>query len=115
MNWSYLQIFIQSMGVEALIIGFYFYFFKKQNPLKPMAFVFMINACTHPVVVFIIMKTGTYLTSIMIAETFAWLSEAAAYKKKLFKSWKEALLLSLLANLVSWQIGPWVTLWVLGL
>lgn len=114
MNWSYLQIFIQSMGMEALIIGLYFYFFKKQRPFKLMAFVFMLNACTHPVVVFIIMKSGVYLHSILVAETFAWLSEAFIYKKKISKSWFEVIVLSLVANLVSWQMGPWVTLWVLG-
>lgn len=102
------------MGLEALVIGLYFYFFKKKHPLKVMAFVFMLNACTHPVVVFVIMKTGVYLQSIIIAESFAWLSESVIYKKKLVNGWLEALALSLVANLMSWQLGPWVTLWVLG-
>ena len=115
MNWSYLQIFIQSMGVEALIIGLYFLFIKKRNPLKIMAFVFMLNACTHPIVVFIIMKTGIYIQAILIAETFAWMSEAFCYRKKIVNNYREALLLSLIANIISWQMGPWMTLFALNL
>lgn len=114
MNWSYAQIFIQSMGMEALLIGLYFYFFKKQSPFKVMPLVFMLNACTHPVVVFILMKKGVYLSAILIAESFAWLSEAVVYRQKISETWREALVLSFVANLVSWQMGPWVTLFVLG-
>lgn len=114
MNWSYFQIFTQSMGFEALIIGLYFYFFKKDKALKVMAFVFMLNACTHPVVVFLIMKKGIYIKSIMLAEAFAWLSESFIYKRKIFDNWIEALCVSLVANLVSWQMGPLLTLWLLG-
>jgi hypothetical protein len=56
------------------------------------------------------MKTGTYLTAILIAETFAWLSEGAFYHYKLMSnSWREPIILSLIANLASWQLGPMIT------
>ncbi len=99
------------MTIEALIVGGYFYWKKPESLYRALALVFMTNACTHSVVIFILMKTGTYLTAILIAESFAWLSESYIYRCKLLPNkWGEPLALSSIANLASWQLGPLLTL-----
>lgn len=103
------------MGLEVLIICAVLYFRGQKQLTRTGGLIFMTNACTHPIVVFVIMKSGVYLSSIFIAESFAWLFEAYIYRGKIVATWRQAIILSLVANLASWQLGPWITQWVLSI
>lgn len=108
---DYLFVFFQSMGLELLFIIFYFCL-RSLNLRNVPTTVLFTNACTHTTVIFILMRLGNYLESVLISEIFAFGAEAFIYKNTFLadKSWREAFLVSLLANLISWQLGPWFTL-----
>lgn len=70
----------------------------------------VINSITHPVVFFLIMNLSLpYLANILLAESFAVGVEAWLLTSYLRFRWPQALLASLLANLISWQIAPMLT------
>lgn len=103
---NYLYIFTQSCLLE---IPFYLIFIKRPK-LEKTAFVFAMNSMTHPIVFFGLMNLSmTFLQNILVAEAFAILSESFALNLLLKMDWKRAALASLLANLVSWQLGPVLT------
>lgn len=113
---SYLSIFLQSNLLELPI---YLSFFAQQKKLFRwpwvVLFVTMMNAVTHPVVFFGIMNLPlTYLQTILLAETFAIVAEAMLLKWLLKNHFAMCLLASLLANLLSWQLGPILTYLVFG-
>lgn len=99
----YLYIFAQSAGIEAL----YLYFVSKNKDFALKYFLF--NSLTHPIVVFYFLADGrfSYLSGIIYGESFAVISEAILLyfflEKKNFHQW---LGISLIANLISWQIAP---------
>lgn len=73
-------------------------------------FVTALNAITHPIVFFFIMNLKLpYLTNIMLAETFAVVAEGLLICWLLKTGTLRSLAVSLLANLVSWQLAPMLT------
>lgn len=73
-------------------------------------FVTVLNSVTHPLVFFGFMNLPLpYLANILLAETFAIAAEAAALNRFAGRSWKDALLTSTCANLLSWQLAPMLT------
>jgi hypothetical protein len=113
MNWHYLYVFFQSNGLEVLfLLGFYrFYQARDRLGGGDIALkVTLANTLTHPIVLFLILKGPfTYFWAIVIAESFAVLGETWLHQRYLNISWKKAFLGSLLANLISWQMGPILT------
>ncbi len=105
---TYLYVFLQSAGLEAI----YLRLVIRKRPEHLWKKVFLINSITHPLVVFGFMSDGwfTNISAIALAESFAVLSETALIKimfKNLTKS--QAFVLSLSANLISWQLAPYLT------
>jgi hypothetical protein len=113
LHLDYLFVFLQSMGSELLFILFIFWW-KVWDRKTVTPTVLLTNACTHTTVIFILMRSGNYLESVLISELFAFLAEAFVYRQTILRQqkWPVAYIVSLIANLISWQIGPWLTrLW----
>lgn len=111
---NYFFLFLQSNALELPVSLLFLY-----RTLKPsakwsftgaLAFVTCLNAVTHPIVFFFIMNLKmTYLFNILVAETFAILSEALCYRQMSGEKAGYCLLISLFANFLSWQISPMIT------
>lgn len=112
MSMIYLYIFLQSNLLE---VPFYYLLFRKNTRFSKVLFLTTaINSLTHPIVFFIIMNMeNSYLTNILLAETFAVVIEALFFYFVLRLTVKRALLGSLIANLVSWQFAPMITYFIL--
>jgi hypothetical protein len=83
---------------------------KKPGWSKVLLMVSLVNSMTHPWVVFFFVKgPWTYLEGILLAESFAIGSETLLYRYCLGLSLREAITGSLVANLISWQLGPVLT------
>jgi len=105
MTFHYVYVFIQSNLLEVLVLLplFGWSIGYKRTFLS----VTLVNATTHPLVFFGWMHLPlTYLQDILLAETFAIVSEALLYQRFLGIAIGRATLGSLLANLVSWQLAP---------
>lgn len=73
-------------------------------------FVTVLNSITHPLVFFGFMNLPLpYLANILLAETFAIGAEAWALHRFAERGWKDSLLTSAFANLLSWQLAPMLT------
>lgn len=108
MSLAYLYIFLQSNLLEVPV---YYLFFRKQKSLfQTLLLVTAINSLTHPVVFFVIMNFKlTYLTNILLAETFAIVAETLFLHKVCgFDGWN-SFRAAFYANLVSWQLAPMLT------
>ena len=108
MSLAYLYIFLQSNLLE---VPFYYLFFRKQkNFFQTLLLVTAINSLTHPIVFFVIMNFKlTYLTNILIAESFAILAETLFFYKVCgFEAWR-SFRAAFYANFVSWQLAPMLT------
>lgn len=110
---TYLFIFFQSNLLEWPI-----YLLRlKQQPAfhfaswaKTAGFVTVLNSVTHPLVFFGFMNLPLpYLANIILAETFAIGTEAFLLRRFAKLTWLSALITSLMANLLSWQIAPMLT------
>ncbi len=109
--FTYLYIYLQSNALELL---FYVPFFiSKKIPFLEKIFFFSIcNSLTHPIVFFGFMASPmTILSSILWAELFAVVAESILiyffYPEKFH--FKKILMISALANFVSWQLAPVLT------
>ncbi len=102
---SYFQLFIQNYGVELCFLLFYF---RKQKAFKIILWVLLANALTHPWVVFgwLAIPSASLLKMLLLAEASSILIEAFIYHQSLRITFLNALLGSLLANLLSWQLSP---------
>ncbi len=112
MNWHYLYIFFQSNLLEVLFLVFFYPMFAKSRPqwLKVALFVTLANSMTHPWVVFFLVKgPWTYIGGILVAEAFAIVSEVFLHRYALGLNYREAIIGSVVANLISWQLGPLLT------
>jgi len=102
---SYFQLFLQNFAVEAVFLGLLLF---RKNLGRVLFLVLFANALTHPLLVFgfIAYPDAILLPVLLLGESFAILVEAAIYWKKLDLKWWAALLISLAANLLSWELGP---------
>jgi hypothetical protein len=68
------------------------------------------NALTLPYVWFVFpyLFLSSFTLAVVIAEFFAFLAEAVFYKLFLKLTWKQALIISLIANLVSFILGQFL-------
>ncbi|HVJ65038.1 MAG TPA: hypothetical protein VM901_07280 [Bdellovibrionota bacterium] len=106
---SYLYVFLQSAGLEALFLRATE---RRQLPTRFWSKIFLMNAITHPLVVYGWLADGwmTNLQAVILAEAFAVLSETFFLRRILKNtSWSRAFALSLAANLLSWQVAPLLT------
>lgn len=113
MSWHYFYVFFQSNGLEVLFLLWFYRWYQKQGGLslkKIGLVVTLANSITHPVVIFLILKGPfTYLGGVLIAESFAVIGEVFLHRRYLGVSFKKAFLGSLIANLISWQMGAAMT------
>ena len=109
---TYLFAFALTCLLEAPIYGILFALRRRELRSLTAAVVF-VNLCTHPIVIFILPTICAkfqidYGNSLLIAEIFAPLTEAAL----LFYVWKfsarDSLLTSIAANLFSWWLGVYL-------
>lgn len=111
---AYLITYFQSNGLELV----FFYLLHRKLGLsksRSIGLTTLSNLITHPTIFFGHMTIGlTWLHAILIAEIFAWLSEAAlqAWATQTWSRWREWLIVSFVANLVSWELGPRLTWWL---
>lgn len=113
---SYFYVFFQSNAWEILVnIGFYVIFLKlTKSALNIAAMTTYCNLITHPLVFFFFMTLKlSYLEVILIAEAFAVIAEGFLVSYVLSFSFYKALGISLLANLLSWQIPPMINYFVI--
>lgn len=106
---TYLYIFLQSNLLE---VPFYSWILgrSKKNPVSHLVPVTAINSLTHPIVFFVLMNLkNTYLTNILVAESFAVLAETAFFVFLQKQEMKRAFTAALGANLISWQLAPMLT------
>jgi hypothetical protein len=109
---AYLTTFLITVLCEAAVGA---WGFRRELRLASwLPLVLCVNSLTHPIVFFVIMGRGwTYLSSVTIAEAFAWLAEAGLYRWCLRETTlRRCLGVSALANLLSWQAGPLITYWL---
>lgn len=116
MNWHYLYVFFQSNGLEVLFLLGFYQWFQSRDRVRPTDIalrVTLANTLTHPIVLFIILRSPlTYLSAILVAEAFAIVAEAILHRYIFGISWKKAVLGSTFANLLSWQMGTMLTTWI---
>lgn len=118
-HFSYLYLFIQSNTLE-IPIYFLFYFTLKGlgvsfgEKLKWVsAGVSLSNLLTHPIVFFLVMPLKlSFLTNILLAESFAILAETILHPWFFKVSYRRALIASIFANLMSWQLAPMLTYFI---
>ena len=105
---SYLYVFIQSNLIEIVI---YYLFYRKLLGFSKSAMLTTFsNSITHPLVFFGFMAMGkTYLTSILLAESFAIIGETFLHWYFGKIGFARAATAALVANLVSWQLAPMLT------
>ncbi len=114
MSLAYIYIFLQSNLLEVPI---YYLFFRKQKSLfQTLLLVTAINSLTHPIVFFVIMNFKlTYLTNILLAEAFAIVAETLFFHKVCQFEFGRSFRAALWANLVSWQLAPMITYFLVNL
>lgn len=114
---SYFYVFMQSNLLE---IPFYLMIYKDVRRLKLISaqrslwdFFFLVtlsNMMTHPIVFFVIMSSKvSFLSGILIAESFAIIGEALLHHYFIKIPFKYSFGASTIANLISWQLGPMLT------
>lgn len=108
---TYVLLFLQSNLLEWPI---YLARFPGRAPgwdwKRTALFVTVLNSVTHPLVFFGFMNLPLpYIANILLAEAFAILAEAWAFRRWMGRPFGDALLTSALANLLSWQLAPMLT------
>lgn len=105
---KYFLVFLQSNFLEFPV--YLPYMMKDTTLFQSIALVTCLNAITHPIVFFFIMNLKmTFLFNILAAETFAILAEALAVYKITGDQYRTCFVISLCANILSWQISPMIT------
>ncbi len=108
----YVWIFLQSNALE---LPFYAFGLRRHGPAQVALTATFANSITHPIVFFGIMSAGLpRLQAIGIAEAWAVLGETAIffYLLKNKEGIGRIAIVSLWANLVSWEIAPRLTYWL---
>jgi len=102
---SYFQLFLQSFLLEALFLLVYFHDLDKKQVFAGALFA---NAFTHPLLVFgwLAVPGARLLPLLLGGELFAFLAEATLYHRYFKRSFANCLLASFFANLLSWELGP---------
>lgn len=113
---TYLYVFMQSNLLEFFVyLPFLMRVRKSKSVLENSFFITLMNACTHPIVFFLLMgMRQTYLMNIVTAESFAILAEAWVLMRFLKIRGGKAILVSFGANLMSWQLAPILTYGIFG-
>ncbi|MGE3682219.1 MAG: hypothetical protein AB7G93_10865 [Bdellovibrionales bacterium] len=76
-------------------------------------FITSMNAITHPIVFHILMRLPfSRLQNILVAEAFAISAETLILWRYGGWRWPKAAVIALIANLLSWQLGPVLTYFV---
>lgn len=109
---SYFQLFLQTFLIEALFLLIYFHGLERSKVIAGALFA---NAFTHPWVVFGWMAVpGARVVPMWLAgEAFAVLAEALLYSRFFRRGFATCLLASLLANLLSCELGPLLSYFLL--
>jgi hypothetical protein len=102
---NYFELFLQTLLIE---IVFLLLFFRKENKGRVLLIVTLANAITHPWVVFgwVSFPHSNVFRVVLLAELFAVTVEAVIYLEVLRVRPIMAFTGSLLANLLSWELGP---------
>ena len=114
MSWHYFYTFFQSNGLEVLFLLFFYPVGKGviKSRWNILTIVTLGNSITHPIVLFLFLKGPySYLVGVVLAESFAVISETFIHRYLLQISWGRAFWGSLMANLLSWQLGTLMTTW----
>jgi tryptophanyl-tRNA synthetase len=107
-SFSYIYIFFQSNFIEVFV---YHLFYRKQKTFsETLRLTTFSNSITHPIVFFGFMAFPmSYIKSIILAESFAIISETFLHsyfgKMSLVKTFPAAFV----SNLISWQFAPVLT------
>jgi hypothetical protein len=114
MNYDYLYTLIQSASLElAAYLILMPIFITSSHRLKIVEAILPMNAITHAIFFFLIMGLPiNFLSNILIGEILVIIVEALMLRKLFLLNLSRALILSTLANLVSWQLGPILTYWI---
>jgi hypothetical protein len=119
-NLGYFRILFQSNLLECFVFAAFYWnrniALCKLSAKKSFAMTTCANCITHPVVFFGWMASGIpYFWAVLGAEMFAIVGEFFIHSFVLSKnsienfSRKQVLAASIVANLVSWQLGPMLT------
>lgn len=110
--WGYFYIFFQSNLLEIPV--FFLIYRALLSARYTISLVTLSNAFTHPVVIFVFLKASSlqFIEAILVAEAFAIAVESLLHRSVTHLSLLRVLSASLIANLVSWQLGPILTAWV---
>lgn len=113
---SYFYVFLQSNLLELPVyLAALAAFGYGRGAIERAAFATAMNSLTHPIVFFVIMSLkASFLTCILTAEGFAIGAECAMLVLVAGLPLGRALVVSLAANLVSWQIGAMLTFALFG-
>jgi hypothetical protein len=107
---SYVLLFAQSNALELPVLAWGYR--RTQSIPRTLALGTLSNLITHPVVIFLFMASGwPHWVAVLAAEFFAVVVEAflhVGFGDGL--RLRDTLMWSLVANLVSWQVGPLLTL-----
>lgn len=103
--------FYTTIQSNLLEIPVYYLFYRKHLNLRQVALIATFaNAITHPWVFFGFMGVGiSYFTSVLLAESFAVLSEGPLHSYAGRLMLRRTLAAALIANLFSWQLAPAIT------
>ncbi len=111
---AYLITFLQSNALE---LAFFYLLHRRLGltPARSIALTTLANLITHPTIFFGHMTMGlSWFSAIISAEIFAWTSEAVLHAgtTQAWERWRAWLVTSLIANLMSWELGPRLTWWL---
>ncbi|MGE3760136.1 MAG: hypothetical protein AB7H97_20390 [Pseudobdellovibrionaceae bacterium] len=106
-TWSYFIYLGMTLVLEAPA---YWYFLRPKKWWTPF---FAGNFFTHPIVNFFFpwmaMKLEwSHAADVGTSEIFAWLGEAIIISVFLKGNFRRGLLVSFIANLISWRLGSWI-------
>jgi len=109
---SYFQLFLQSYTIELVFLLCFFWGTDKKRLFAISLFA---NAFTHPLLIFgLLYIPGAHLFPLLLwGELLVIAVEAFIYFHFLRKSFGMALLGSTAANLLSWELGPRWSYWML--
>ncbi len=114
---SYLLTYLQSNFLEVPFFCVAHHLLStKRNLWSSVLTTSLANAITHPIVFFVWLSSGSHLnwlSGILFAEAFAIIGEIALHGYALGlhcrRDWMLVAVGSLIANLVSWELGPILT------
>lgn len=109
---SYLQLFLQSTAIEIL---FLLIFFRGIPASRVAKISFLANAFTHPLFVFgwLAIPGQRTLPWLLSGEALVILAEAVIFFYCLRKRFGITLAGALIANLLSWELGPRLSFWMM--